>query len=408
MKLASLASRFFAPPKSSDIVQVAGSSAPVSVGRAGESVSETSALGLSAAWACGNLIAGTISSVPFEVYRRDSGGQKIIDERDTLFQTLARFPNAEQSALDFWDGMVLSVEFHGNAYARISRMNGKVIGLYQIKPQNMRVRRDAAGVIVYEWSENGRRYTGTAADVFHIRGPGGDALGGLSTLKIGRDVFSAALAADRAAASMFRNGLRPSALIRFKEWLTPQQRDIVQSDLVEKYMGAMNAGRPFVTEGDVEFDQITISPEDAQMLETRNFGIEEVCRLFGVPPVMIGHAGGSTAWPTSVEAQVLVFQKFTLRRRLKRIEQAVRQQLIGRDASMDGVTAEFNMEGLLRGDSASRAAFYQSGLQNGWITINEVRAKENMRAVEGGDVPRMQMQNVPITDVGGNAASNGG
>ncbi|RAP39091.1 phage portal protein, partial [Rhodovulum viride] len=190
------------------------------------------------------------------------------------------------------------------------------------------------------------------------RGPGGDPLGGMSTLQFGRQAFSSALAAERSAAGMFRNGLRPSGILKFDKWLTPEQRELVEAKLPEKYLGAINAGRPFIAEGGFDYQHISISPEDAQMLETRQFSVEEICRFFGVPPVMIGHPGGTTAWPTSVEQQGLLFQKFTLRRRIKRIEQAVAKQLLSPEDRAAGLSVRVNMEALLRGSSAERAAFY--------------------------------------------------
>ncbi len=136
------------------------------------------------------------------------------------------------------------------------------------------------------------------------------------------------------------------------------------------------------------------------MLETRRFGIEEICRVFGVPPHMVGHSEKSTSWGTGIEQQTLGFVKFTLRRRLKRIEMALEKQLLAPRDRLDGITIEFNLEGLLRGDSKTRAEFHASGLQNGWRTINEVRAVENLPPIEGGDVARMQAQNIPITEAG--------
>jgi len=134
------------------------------------------------------------------------------------------------------------------------------------------------------------------------------------------------------------------------------------------------------------------------MLETRAFSVEEICRFFGVPPVMIGHTSKTTSWPTGVEQQVLMFQKFTLRRRIKRIEQAVMMQLLSAEDRARGVSVQFNLEGLLRGDSAARASFYQTMTQIGGMTINEVRRLENLPPVAGGDEVRLQMQNVPIAE----------
>ena len=147
----------------------------------------------------------------------------------------------------------------------------------------------------------------------------------------------------------------------------------------------------------MEFSSLSISPEDAQMLETRQFSVEEICRYFQVPPALIGHAGNSTAWPTSVDQQVLMFTKFYLRRRVKRIEQAVRKQLLTPQERAKGYAPRINMDGLLRGDSASRAEYYQTMTQIGAMTINEVCDREGWAHKPGGDVPRMQMQNIPIT-----------
>ncbi|TNJ39245.1 phage portal protein, partial [Phaeobacter sp. B1627] len=198
---------------------------------------------------------------------------------------------------------------------------------------------------------------------------------------------------------MFRNGLRPSGLIKFKEWLNVEERAAAEA-IVEKYLGAVNAGKPFIAEGGLEYEQITISPEDAQMLETRQFSVEEICRFFQVPPALIGHAGASTAWPTSVDQQVLMFTKFYLRRRVKRIEQAVDKQLLTAADRAAGISGRINMDALLRGDSASRASFYQTMVQIGGMTINELRAREGLPPVAGGDVVRAQMQNIPITETG--------
>lgn len=405
MGVFSWAGRLFRPTESKALLPSVTDSALASTmgggpGYAGEVVNSRSSMSLSAVWACANLVSGTISSLPFEIHRSNSDGFSSVDARHPLHRLLYESPNYDQTALDFWDYLCLSVELWGNAYAQVTRSGDVIAALYPINPEAMSVRRLTTGALEYRWTRDGRFYVGTDRDVLHIRGPGGEALGGMSTLQFGRQVFSSALAADRAAAGMFSNGLRPSAVVKFKEWLTPEQRAVTETLLLDKYQGAMNAGRPFVAEGGVEYQQLSIAPEDAQMLETRQFSVEEVCRYFGVPPVMIGHAGGSTAWPTSVEQQALIFQKFTLRRRIKRIEQAVAMQLLSPQDRASGVSARINMEALLRGDSASRAAFYQIMTQIGAITINEVRGRENMPPVAGGDTPRMQMQNVPITQAG--------
>ena len=367
----------------------------------GEIVTEASSLALSSVWACANLISGTISSLPFEVYRSNREGFNEADRRHPLYRVLHDSPNYDQSAVDFWDYISLSVDLFGNAYADIKRNSDRqIIALRPIKPDLVSVKRLESGPLEYRWSQDGRQYVRSDRDVLHIRGPGGDPLGGMSVLTFGRQAFGSAMAADRAASSMFRNGMRPSGILTFAEWLSPENRAIAHDAMEKKYLGAINSGRPFIAEGGMDYKQLSISPEDAQMLETRGFSVEEICRFFGVPPVMIGHTSKTTSWPTGVEQQVLMFQKFTLRRRLKRIEQAVMMQLLSPEDRAGGVSVSFNLEGLLRGDSAARASFYQTMTQIGGMTINEVRRLENLPPVAGGDEVRMQMQNVPITEAG--------
>jgi HK97 family phage portal protein len=369
-------------------------------GDAGEIVTDDTALSLSAVWACVNLVAGTIASLPLMVYRTDATGKRTVARDHKLYRVLHDSPNYDQTAVDFWEFVSASLELWGNAYARIERTGKDVTGLHPIAPSLVTVRRLASGTLEYRWMDGGRYYVETDATMMHIRGFGGNPLGGMSTLHFGRNAFSLARAIDRSAGGMFKNGLRPSGVLTFEAWLSPEQRDLAEKKLTEKFLGAMNAGRPLILEGGTKWSQLTISPEDAQMLESRSFSVEEICRFFGVPPHMVGRTEKSTSWGTGLEQQTLGFQKFTLRRRLKRIEQALEKQLLRAEDRAAGITIEFNLEGLLRGDSAARASFYQSGLANGWMTINEVRALENMPPVDGGNVPRMQMQNVPITQAG--------
>ncbi len=369
-------------------------------GDAGEVVTDDTVLSLSAVWACVNLIAGTIASLPLVVYRTDNKGERTIARSHKLYRVLHNNPNYDQTAVDFWEFVSASIELWGNAYARIVRNNSGVESLHPIAPNMVSVRRLASGTIEYRWTEDGKSFVETDKTMLHIRGFGGNPLGGMSTLHFGRHAFSLARAVDRSAGSTFRHGLRPSGVLTFEKWLSPEQREVAEQKLNEKFLGAMNAGRPLILEGGTKWEQLTISPDDAQLLQSRGFSIEEICRFFGTPPFMIGHTEKSTSWGTGLEQQTLAFQKFTLRRRLKRIEQALEKQLLTPNDLAEGITIEFNLEGLLRGDSAARASFYQSGLTNGWMTINEVRALENMPPVEGGNVPRMQMQNVPIAEAG--------
>lgn len=378
---------------------------PVDDVPAGERVNERTALALSAVWACVNLLAGTIASLPLMVYRTDARGSRAVAKDHPLYRVLHDSPNYDQTAGDFWEFLIAGMELHGNGFAAVDREGGKVIGLHPVKPDIIKVERNRDGVLEYRWTADGASRVETDQTMLHIRGFGGDPLGGMSTMQFNRNSLGLATAIDKAAGAMFRNGLRPSAVMTMDAVIkTQEQRDEVEAGLQKKFQGAMNAGRPMLLEGGMKFEAITINPDDAQLLESRGFSVEEICRIFGVPPFMVGHTVKVTSFGAGLEQQVLGFQKFTLRRRLKRIEQALEKQLLTPLDRASGVTIEFNLEGLLRGDSAARSSFYQSGLTNGWMTINEVRALENLPPVPGGDTPRMQMQNVPITAAGQQAA----
>lgn len=362
----------------------------------------TSATGLAATWSCVGLIAGTGGSLPCMVYRTVNGVREIARDHP-LYYVLHDSPNYDQTALDFWEFMLASIELQGNAYAAIERRrDGSVYSLTPIRPDLVTVRRKGNGMLEYEWTEDGRRVIRDVADVLHIRGPMGNALGGVSVLSACRGVFASAMSAEGAARTTFANGISASGYFatRPEETLSKEQRAEFNEVLAQNYQGAVNAGRPMLLDRGLTFHQLSITPEDAQMLDSRKFSGEEICRLFGVPPAMVGYGDKSSNWGTGKEVDVLGFQKFTLRRRIKRLEQACQKQLLSAADRASGVTVEFNMEGLLRGESEARARFYQTMTQIGAYTINEVRALENLPPVEGGDVPRMQMQNVPITEAG--------
>ena len=364
----------------------------------GEIVSDTSALALSAVWACVNLVSGTIASLPLQLFRTMPDGTRKAATDHPLYRVLHDSPNADQTALEFWEHQCASLELSGNCYAVIERgVSGNVIGLSPLAPSVVTNRRLPSGAIEYRWTNNGRSYVSDETGIFHVRGFGGDALRGRSTLAMAAKTLGLAQAINLAASTTFKNGLRPSGQLTVPTPLPKDQRDAIMAKLAQDYQGAVNAGKPLVLEGGLEWKPLSINPEDAQMLESRGFSIEEICRFFGVPPFMIGHTEKTTSWGTGLEQQILAFQKFTLRRRIERIEQRIAKSLFSAQDRAEGLQVEFNFEGLLRGDTASRFASYQTGLQNGIYAINEVRRFENLPPVEGGDVPRMQAQNMPIT-----------
>ncbi len=364
-------------------------------------------VGLSATWACVQLIAGTIASLPLMVYRTDSSGIRRVAKDHPLYFVLHDSPNYDQTPVDFWEVMAASIELQGNAYALMERRtNGELNALHPLRSDLVKVRRSDSGDLEYSWTENGRRIVKRGEEILHIRGPMGDAVSGASTLSICRGVFDDALAAETAAGAMFENGVNPSGILSTPDSvkLTKEQRDELEKLLVQKYMGSIRQGRPMLLDNGLTWNQLSINPVDAQMLESRKYSGEQICRLFGVPPQMVGFGDKASNWGTGKEVDVLGFQKFTLRKRMKRIEQACMKQLVPlAERRTQGLTIEFNFEGLLQNDTASRYDAYDKGIRMGLVTRNECRARENLPPIEGGDVITVQMQDIPLAQ-----AVNGG
>ena len=361
-------------------------------------VSRTNPLGLSATFACVNLIAGTQASLSPSVFRPGERGIRVPAPDHPLHWLLRIDPNYDQTAYEFWEFIGASIELHGNAYARIERSGRRIVALEPVRPDCVTVRRGSRGRLEYEWTVDGDKREAVQDDMLHIRGFGGNATGGASTLSLCGTAFGGALDTDLSARAIFANGVRPSGLLETDIRLDAQQRAEVEHLLQEKYAGSVNSGRPMLLDNGLKFKPLTLNPEDAQLLESRKFSGEEICRIFGVPPAMVGYGDKASNWGTGKEVDVLGFIKFTLRKRLRRIEQALMKQLLSREERQAGVTIEFNLEGLLRGDSQGRAQFYERMTRIGAMTRNEVRAHENLPPVEGGDVVTVQMQDVPLTE----------
>lgn len=355
-------------------------------------------MGLSATYACVNLIAGTIASLSPTIYTTDSDGVRVEAREHPLFWILRLDPNFDQSDYEFWEFMAASIELQGNGYAEKVYNGGRIAALLPVMPVGMDVRRKDNGSLEYEWVQDGKRKVCAQEQMLHIRGFGGNLKKGASTLAVCARAFRGAMATDRSADTVFENEIRSSGVLSTDEAFTAEQRAEIEALMQEKYQGAMNAGRPMVLDRGLTWTSLSINPEDAQLLESRKFSGEEICRIFGVPPAMVGYGDKASNWGTGKEVDVLGFIKFTLRKRLRRMERALMKQLLTREERQRGTTIEFNLEGLLRGDSAGRAAFYQIMVRLGLMTRNEARRLENLPPIEGGDVAMVQMQDVPLTD----------
>ncbi|HCJ1267324.1 TPA: phage portal protein [Pseudomonas aeruginosa] len=367
----------------------------------GKNVTVDKALQLSTVWACVRLLSESVSTLPLKLYRRLPDGSREQAKDHPLFRLLCRTPNAEMTPQRFMLMVVASICLRGNAFVEKKMIGTRVVALVPLLPQYMRVKREDSGRLKYTYTENGVERVIPEKNLMHIRGFGLDGVCGMLPVTMGREIFGSAMSAEEAAAKVFAQGMQASGILSGDTTLTPKQREDLRASLTA-FMGSQNAGKIMVAEAGLKYQGITMNPEAAQMLESRSFNVEEMCRWFRVPPFMVGHMDKQSSWASSVEAQNLHFLTNSLRPLLVNIEQEITRCLIG-EADADEFFAEFAVEGLLRADSTARAAWYNTALQNGWMSRNEVRRLENLPPIEGGDVFTVQSALVPLEQLGATA-----
>jgi len=374
---------------------------------AGEEVSTQAALNLSAFWAGVRVKSQTVASLSIDIMEKTSTG-KVRAVGHELAGLLDESPNADQTPIEFWEGRMLGLCTSGNGFAeKVERTTGGLLALNPL-PSDTQARRNSDGELDYTFSDRGKSETLPETKVFHLKAFG-DGDMGLSPVSYARQSLSLSLATEKAAGHAFSRGLRTKGffITPVGTTLTSEQRTDAKRTLVEANSGP-NAPWAGILEGGVDFKSVALSMRDAEMIMNRRFNVEEVLRWIGVPPIIVGHsAEGQTMWGTGVSAVMQAWHILHLRTDLKRIEQAIEKRLMT-PAQRARFSVKINYEDLLRGDTTARAAFYQALLNAGVMTINEARALEGLPPVKGGDVPRMQMQNVPIVTPPGKLGHNGG
>lgn len=361
----------------------------------GKVVSTDKAIHLSAVWACVRLLSESVSTLPLKIYERQKDGSRKPATNHPAYQVLCRRPNMEMTPSRFMLMLVASICLRGNAFIEKKMIGIKLVSLIPLLPQNMVVKRLESGRLEYTYTENGQKRVIPEKNLMHIRGFGLDGVCGMMPMKEGRDVIGAAMAVEESAAKIFENGLQSSGFLSAENALDAEQRERLRG-YMQAFTGSKNAGKIMVLEGGLKYQNVTMNPEAAQMLESRAFSIEEICRWFRVPAFMVGHADKQSSWASSVEGMNLQFLTNTLRPLLVNIEQEISRCLLDGD---EDLFAEFSVEGLLRADSAGRSAYYTTALQNGWMSRNDVRRLENMPPIEGGDLYTVQLNLTPLEDL---------
>lgn len=350
-------------------------------------VNALSALTVSTVYACVTLYSDLVASLPVEIHEGSEANASLPVDQHWLLPLLNLSPNDEQTAFDFWSFVGFSMELWQNSYIEKRMVGGRPVALLPLDPAGVRAVRLPGGELRYRGASDGRSIDLGPETVIHVRGVGGMPLGGIELMQLARESISFARDAQEASAALMSNGLRPGGVLSVQEALKPEQREMLERGMIDKFMGAMNAGRPMVLDNGAKYEALGIDPEKAQMLETRGFSVEEICRFFGVPPFLVGHSEKQTSWGTGVEQQTLGFYKYRLAPRLRRIEQAFTRSLMSADDRARRRWVRFSMDDLLRGDMAARGNFYKVLRETGCATPNEVRGWEGLPVhAEGGSL----------------------
>lgn len=364
----------------------------------GATVTSKTVMQVDAVWSCVRLISETIATLPLSMFERTTSGKRVASQHSLHF-VIHDQPNPDSTASVFWEAMVASMLLRGAGRAEKLYSGPRLIGLAFLDPDKLVINRHADGRKIHQYPRKDGTMRVIPNDrIWAIPGFTLDGINGVSVISYGAKVFGAAIAAEKAAAQTFRNGLLQTIYYKVNAFLKPDQRDEFKKNL----MGSIERGETPLLEGGTEAGSLGIKPSDAQLLESRAFSVESICRWFRVPPWMVGHTEKSTSWGTGIEQQMIGFLTFTLGPWLRRIEQAISKDLLT-PGERTRYYPKFAVEGLLRADSAGRAAFYGAMVNNGILTRDEVRELED-REPMGGNAAVLTVQSamLPLDSLGQN------
>lgn len=374
---------------------------PVSAqGAVGESViTDERALQIATVFACVRLISTVSAGLPLDVFETRGDDRLKVAMNNPLARLLRFSPNQFMTAVEFREAMTMQLCFYGNAYALIERNSvGDVISLMPLLSVNMDVRMENKRV-VYRYRRDNEYANFKAAEIFHLKGFGFNGLVGLSPIAFAAKTTGVAVAMEDQQRDFYANGAKsPQLLSTGDKTLSDAQRDQIEENFKEISGGPVRK-RLWILEAGFTTQPIGVSAQDAETMAARKFQVSELARFFGVPPHLVGDVEKSTSWGTGIEQQNLGFLQYTLSPYLNRWEYAIERWLL-KPGDVGRYHAEHNIDGLLRGDSAARAAFMGTLADKGLRTINELRRLDNMPPLPGGDVATRQSQNVPITQLG--------
>lgn len=360
------------------------------------------ALQLSTVWACVKLKANAVSTLPLFLYERtvvNGRDERRVAREHPLYRLLHDSPNADMTAREFWNSIEVRLDTWGNAFVLKSFSGTRLVALDPLDPALVTVRRTTAGDLSYIYADPKGRKEYSEREIWHIKGFTEDGMTGLSPIGIGARSMARASNAELASSALFSGNMRPTGVVSVKEVLTPDQRKGLQSALIDGVFGNTELGRQYLMEGGATYQQLTINPVDAQLIEQVNASVEDLCRWFGVPPAMIGHGTAVSNWGTGREQQNLGFLQYVIDPDLVSIEQSIAKNLLT-PAERAKYFAEFSREGFFRMDSSGRAAYYDKMIKAAVYTPNFCRSLENLEPLPGGDNLYMQSNMIPLDMVG--------
>lgn len=373
----------------------------------GKRVNERTSMQMTAVYSCVRILSEAVAGLPLHLYEYTEGCSKEKAAEHPLYFILHDEPNPEMTSFVFRETLMTHLLLWGNAYAQIIRNGkGEVLALYPLMPDRMGVDRDEKGRLYYEYTVNsddaptmkGSTVRLQPTDVLHIPGLGFDGLVGYSPIAMAKNAIGMAIACEEYGAKFFANGAQPSGVLEHPGTIKDPSR--VRESWTQTFGGSQNANKVAVLEEGMKYTPISISPEQAQFLETRKFQINEIARIFRVPPHMVGDLEKSSF--SNIEQQSLEFVKYTLDPWVSRWEQSMVRSLLTAEEKKQ-YFIKFNVDGLLRGDYQSRMNGYAIGRQNGWMSANDIRELENLDRIPeelGGDLYLINGNMTKLADAG--------
>ena len=371
----------------------------------GRRVTERTAMQMTAVYSCVRILSETLASLPLHIYESSENNSRKATKHP-LYKLLHDEPNPEMTSFIFRETLMTHLLLWGNAYAQIIRNGkGEVLALYPLMPDRMRVDRDEYGQLYYEYmlsdSDANAKESGavrlSTQDILHIPGLGFDGLVGYSPIAMAKNAIGMAIATEEYGAAFFANGATPSGILTHPGVIKNPE---AMRESWSKGFGGRNSHKVAILEEGMNYTPISIAPNEAQFLETRKFQLNEIARIFRVPPHMVGDLEKSSF--SNIEQQSLEFVKYTLDPWVSRFEQAMTRRLLTDDEKKK-YYIKFNVDGLMRGDYQSRMNGYATARQNGWMSANDIRALENLDLIsdeEGGNLYLINGNMLPLKNAG--------